>query len=129
VYNPDYECGMTTSFQTGLRNIDDDVDAVFMVLSDTFGFKPSLLDAMVKKMKSTGALLVSPVYEGKRGHPVLVSSELFPKFLNMGEDETMKVVIQRHDDQHEYVEGDIWTRIDLDTPGDYEKVKRLWASS
>ena len=128
VYNSYYEQGMTTSFQTGLRNIDD-VDAVFMVLSDTFGFKPSLLDEMVNKMESTGALLVSPVYEGKRGHPILVSNELFPEFLNMGENETMKNVIQRHEDRHEYVEGDIWTRIDLDTPEDYEKVKKLWASS
>ncbi len=128
VYNPDYEQGMTTSFQTGLRNIDDDVDAVFIVLSDTFGFRPSLLDEIVEKMESTGAKLVSPVYESKRGHPVLVSSELFSEFLNMSRDKTMKDVIQRHDEQHEYVDGDIWTRIDLDTPEDYEKVKKLWAN-
>ena len=50
VHNPDYEKGMTTSLKTGLRAIDEDVDAVLMVLSDTFGFKPSLLDSMEKKM-------------------------------------------------------------------------------
>jgi molybdenum cofactor cytidylyltransferase len=128
VHNPDYEKGMTTSFQTGLKSLSPETDAVYMVLSDTFGFKPELLEAMEEKMASTTALLVSPVYEGKLGHPVLVAYELFSEFLALGEDETMKDVVLRHEDEHEYVPGDIWTRIDLDTPEDYERVKRLWAN-
>ena len=128
VHNPDYEHGMTTSFQAGLRAIDPDVEAVFMVLSDTFGFNAALLDEMEQKMTSTTALLVSPVFEGKLGHPVLVARELFPEFLEKGKDETMKDVVLRHGDEHEYVPGDIWTRIDLDTPEDYEYVKKLWAA-
>ncbi len=128
VHNPDYEQGMTTSFRAGLRALDEDVDAVFMVLSDTFGFKPSLLDEMELKLASTTALLVSPIYEGRRGHPVLVAYELFQEFLGLGEGETMRDVVLRHEDEHEYVQGDIWTRIDLDTPEDYENVKRLWAT-
>ena len=128
VHNPEYEQGMTTSFQAGLRVVEPDIEAVFMVLSDTFGFKPALLDAMVKKMESEGALLVSPVFEGKRGHPVLVSRKLFPEFLKLGENETMKDIVQRHERDHRYVEGDIWSIIDLDTPEDYERVKKLWAT-
>ena len=50
VHNPDYEQGMTTSFQAGLRAIDTDVVAVFMVLSDTFGFNAVLLDEMEQKL-------------------------------------------------------------------------------
>jgi len=128
VHNPDYEQGMTTSFQVGLRALDDDVDAVFMVLSDTFGFKSSLLEEMELKLASTTVLLVSPIYDGRRGHPVLVAYELFKEFLGLGEGETMRDVVLRHEDEHEYVQGDIWTRIDLDTPEDYENVKRLWAT-
>ena len=79
-------------------------------------------------MDSTGALLVSPVYGGKRGHPILVSRRLFREFLNIREDETMKDIVQRHEREHEYVKGDIWTVIDLDTPDDYAKVKKLWAT-
>ena len=128
VHNPDYEQGMTTSFQAGLRAIDTDVVAVFMVLSDTFGFNAVLLDEMEQKMASTVALLVSPVYKGKLGHPVLIAYELFQEFLDIGKDETMKDVVIRHEDEHDYVLGDIWTRIDLDTPEDYEHVKKLWAT-
>lgn len=128
VHNPDYEQGMTTSFQAGLREIDADVNAVFMVLSDTFGFSTALLDAMELKMASTVDLIVSPVYDGKRGHPVLIAYELFQEFLEMNSSETMKDVVQRHEDEHTYVPGDIWTRTDLDTPEDYERVKKLWAN-
>jgi molybdenum cofactor cytidylyltransferase len=128
VQNPDYDRGMSTSFQTGLSLVGQYIDAVFMVLSDTFGFKPSILDEMVEKMDSSGALLVSPVYEGKLGHPILVSRRLFREFLNISEDETMKDIVQRHEREHEYVKGDIWTVIDLDTPDDYAKVKKLWAT-
>ena len=128
VHNPDYEQGMTTSFQAGLRAIDEDVEAVFMVLSDTFGFKPALLDQMELKMASTVDLIISPIFDGKRGHPVLIAVELFQEFLDLSSDETMRDVILRHEDEHSYVPGDIWTRIDLDTPEDYELLKKLWAN-
>lgn len=128
VYNPDYEKGMTTSFQAGLKALDPDVEAVFMVLSDTFGFNEYLLDRLEEKMCSTVALLVSPKYEGRRGHPVLVAYELFERFLAIGDDETMKDVVLRYEDEHEYITGDIWTTIDLDTPQDYERIKSLWVS-
>jgi molybdenum cofactor cytidylyltransferase len=126
VYNPDYKLGMTSSFQTGLRAIADKVDAVFMVLSDTFCFQKTLLDEMIQEMESTGALLVSPIFEGKRGHPVLIDRKLFPEFLDIREGENMRDIVLRHEDAHEYVAGDIWTRIDLNTPEDYAHVIKLW---
>jgi len=125
VHNPDHEKGMTTSFQTGLREIDS--NAAFMVLGDTFGFSETLLKRMEEEMRGhPEALLVSPVYKGRRGHPVLVRSPLFKEFLELGSDETMKDVVDRHEKMHRYVDGDIWTVTDLDTPEEYDKVKKLW---
>jgi molybdenum cofactor cytidylyltransferase len=109
-----------------LRVTPDDIDAVFIVLGDTFGFKKSLLDEMIQKIESSRTLLVSPIFEGKRGHPVLVDRKLFSEFLNIKEGQTMKDIILRHENNHAYVDGDIWTRIDLDTPDDYDYVKKLW---
>ncbi|TFH19375.1 nucleotidyltransferase family protein [Candidatus Bathyarchaeota archaeon] len=128
VHNSDYEKGMATSFQAGLRAVPEDIGAVYLVLSDTFGFKPSLLDELAQVMENdSNVLLVSPMHEGKRGHPVLVSRKLFPEFLNVGEGETMKDIVLRHEQDHQYVEGDMWTGIDLDTPDDYARAKKLWA--
>lgn len=127
VHNPGYDKGMATSFQAGLRALDPDVEAVFMVLSDTFGIDHELLEEMKGVLiDDQEALIVSPVYEGRRGHPVLFRKPLFDEFLGLGEDETMRDVVNRHENRHRYVEADIWCTVDLDTPEDYERVKRLW---
>ncbi len=129
VHNPDYEEGMTTSFQAGLRALDPEVDAVFMVLSDTFGFSTELLEWMADKMEDDlETLIVSPVYQWKRGHPVLFRRPLFEEFLGLEAGETMKDVVNHHNFRTKYVESDIWCRIDLNTPEDYERVKDLWSS-
>jgi len=128
VHNPEYEEGMTTSFRAGLRTLDSGVEAVFMVLSDTFVFSHGLLERMAEIMEGDPeALIVSPVFQGKRGHPVLFRRSLFEEFLGLEEGETMRDVVNRHDDWHRYVESDIWCTIDLDTPEDYERVKDLWS--
>lgn len=126
-HNPRYELGMTTSFQTGIKSIPGDIDAVFMVLSDTFGFKHEILSEMQELMESEpSAKIVSPMFEGKRGHPVLFRREILEEFLALDDSQTMKDVVKMHEDNHLYVEGSIWTNTDLDTPEDYERVKRLW---
>ena len=127
VDNPEYERGMTTSFQAGLRVLDPGVEAVFMVLSDTFGFSHELLEKMVEVMEEDSeALIVSPVYEGRRGHPVLLRSPLFSEFQGLRKGETMKDVVGRYEKEHRHVESDIWCRIDLNTSEDYERIKELW---
>ena len=129
VHNPDYEKGMTTSFQAGLSSLPDDVEAVFMVLSDTFGFKPELLEEMTAKMETNpDALIVSPRYESKRGHPVLFRRKVLDEFMALGDKETMKDVVNRNEAGHVYVESDIWATIDLDTPEDLERIRDLWVS-
>ena len=125
VHNPQYEEGMTTSFQVGLRSID--VDAVFLVLGDSFGFNQKLLQRMEQTLEDNPqAMLVSPRYKGMKGHPVLIRKSLFKEFLGISEKETMKTVIERHNDSHLFVEGDQWTVTDLDTKKDYDRIKELW---
>lgn len=127
VVNHCYVKGMTTSFQTGLRALDSSTDAVFMVLSDTFGYKKSLMERMSNVMeRNLGIHIVSPRFKGRRGHPVLIRKPLFKEFLKLGESETMKDVVNRYGKQHRYVEADEWCTIDLNTPEDYERILEMW---
>jgi CTP:molybdopterin cytidylyltransferase MocA len=99
-----------------------------MVLSDTFGFKRGLLARMVEALEeNVDALIVSPVHESKRGHPVLFRREILDEFRGLGDGETMKDVVNRHESKHIYVESDIWATIDLDTPDDLDRIRELWA--
>jgi len=125
VYNPNYEEGMTTSFQAGLRAAS--ADAVFLVLGDQLGLEPGLLLRMIDTMEGNpSALIVSPVYKGRRGHPTLFRRPLFGEILGLSGEETLRDIVLRHESGHRTVEGDELTIIDLDTPGDYDQALRLW---
>ena len=122
VINPDYEEGMTTSFKAGLSSVS--VDAVFLCLGDQAVLDPFLMDEMIDAMEADPeTLLVSPVHEGMRGHPVLFRKALFPEIMCLGRGKTLKDVVDGHKAHNLEVEGDVWCTLDIDTPEDYEKIK------
>ncbi|MCW3990009.1 MAG: nucleotidyltransferase family protein [Candidatus Bathyarchaeota archaeon] len=127
VPNPDYEEGMTSSFKTGLSRVS--VDAAFLCLGDQVVLDPVLMDRMIDAMEAhPEALIVSPVHEGKRGHPVLFRDTLFPEIMGLGSGDTMKDVVEGHGDRHMEVEGDVWCTLDMDTPEDYEMIRERLAA-
>lgn len=128
VHNPRHDEGMTTSFQAGLRAVD--ADAAFLVLGDQVGLTKNLLSTMIQVMvDDDDALIVSPRYGGRRGHPVLFRRSLFGEILALEPGESLRDVVARHEDGHRFVEGDMWTVIDLDTPEEYEAARELWSLS
>jgi molybdenum cofactor cytidylyltransferase len=123
-HNPDHEKGMTTSFQAGLRTISG-VNAAFLVLGDQLGLKPELLRRIIAAMEDIpSALIVSPIHDGKGGHPVLFRSSLFGEILALTG--TIKEVVDAHIGAHVNVEGGEWSTADFDTPAEFERVKRLF---
>lgn len=123
VYNASYEEGMTSSFQTGLK--ETNADAVFLILGDSFGLDPNLLKKMIDTLVTENALIVSPIYNGVKGHPVLFHSKIC-EIINKRKDTILKDIVIQNSDYHKTVEGSIWTSVDFDTPDDFEKVKELW---
>ncbi len=122
VLNPDYEEGMTSSFKTGLGSVS--VDAAFLCLGDQAVLDPVLMDMMIDALEADPeALIVSPVHEGRRGHPVLFRNALFPEIMGLGQGKTLKDVVEGHGDRHLEVEGDVWCTLDMDTPEDYERIR------
>jgi molybdenum cofactor cytidylyltransferase len=126
VHNPRHEEGMTTSFQAGLKAVE--ADAAFLVLGDQVGLDQRMLSSMVQALvEDEDALIVSPMYGERPGHPVLFRRSLFGEILSLRPGETMRDVVARHGGTHRHVEGDVWTVIDMDTPEEYEAARRLWS--
>jgi molybdenum cofactor cytidylyltransferase len=126
--NPEHEKGMTSSFQAGLRRVT--ADAAFLVLGDQLGLDPALLDEMAELMTSDPcALIISPVHNGRRGHPVLFRRALFNEILDLTDDETVKHVVLRHEKDHKSVRGSSWCTLDIDTPEDFEKAVKLFKAN
>ena len=122
VLNPYYEEGMTSSFKAGLNRVS--TDAAFLCLGDQVVLDSVLMDRMIDAMEAESeALIVSPVHEGRRGHPALFRKALFPEIMNLGRGKTLKDVVEGHGDHHLEVEGDVWCTLDMDTPDDYERIR------
>ena len=127
VLNPDYEEGMTSSFKTGLKSVS--AEAAFLVLGDQIGMEAELLDLMASKMDSDpDALIVSPVHEGRRGHPILFRQALFKEILGLKASESLRDVVQRYGDYHRLVRGSYYNVVDFDTLEEFKIVKRLFES-
>lgn len=126
VINKEYEVGMSSSFKTGLNQIGN-AEAVLLVLGDQPILDYNLINRMIELLeeKKSRALIVSPVHKGKKGHPLLFSKGLFREIMGLKKNETIRDIVHRHSDALLTIESDEWTLIDIDTPLDLEKAKRL----
>ena len=119
VVNENYREGMVSSFKKGLEQIKN-CDAVFLALGDQPFVDRDFLMKAVDAWKE-GAKVVSPVYKGKKGHPVLFDQSLFNEIFSLREHEMIRDVIHRHGDKHHLVEAGEWAVTDLDTPESFRK--------
>ncbi|OGV96886.1 hypothetical protein A2W24_03715 [Microgenomates group bacterium RBG_16_45_19] len=126
VVNERYEEGMTSSFKTGLKQTGS-VDATFLILGDEPILDWKFLNAMEEEMekRQDEASIISPIYKGKKGHPILFHRRLFEEILGLKDKEVMRDVIHRHIGQLLTVEAPQWTIMDIDTPDDFARMSRF----
>ncbi len=117
---------MSTSVRAGIRALKPEIQAALLVLADQPALSPDLLQAMVARYYATGARLVAPYHEGRRGNPVLFDSDLFPELLSIEGDQGARAVIARHKDAVVQVEiEDSKAFMDVDTHQDYEAMRTM----
>lgn len=92
--NPDYgHTQMYYSICMGLNYIEDLCDRVF-VMPAKF---PMFLPDTIQRMMDSRAMIACPVFEGKRGHPVLVSKETISGLLNYKGDRGLRGALRQPD--------------------------------
>ena len=110
----DYERGFTYSFKEGLKEVKGS-GAVLLALGDQPFLDTKFLNGMVEKSRSEDVKIISPEYEGSLGHPVIFSEEVFDDILSLKEDETIKKVLDDHQEDLITVKGGNWTLLDVDS--------------
>ena len=122
VHNSEFEAGeMLSSVQAGVRALPDDCKAFFLLPGDQPLVQPFTFVALARSFQEADASLALPVYEGKRGHPVLISAHLIPEILALGGGDTLKTALTRHrDPTAEIAVADSGVVSDIDTPEDFE---------
>lgn len=125
VINEAWAQGMSTSLGTGLHALRQEVGAALIVLADQPALTPGLLQALVDRHRATGAPIVAPLYQGRRGNPVLFDRSLFSELLAVEGDRGGRDLLARHRHEIEYVEfDDPAVILDLDTRQDYEQARK-----
>jgi molybdenum cofactor cytidylyltransferase len=119
--NQNYPKGMTSSFKEGLEKFKK-FDAVFLALCDQPMVDRDFLAKAIDAWKA-GAKIVSPVHNGKKGHPVLFDRSLFKEILTLENGELIRDVIHRHEEDHHLIEAGEWAVTDLDTPENLREFK------
>jgi molybdenum cofactor cytidylyltransferase len=130
-HNPDYESGgMLSSVQTGVRALPAECVAFFLALGDQPMVSHQTLRDLLSARQNISSSLTLPVFEGKRGHPVLFAAHCATEILALPADATLKNVVLRHAaDTCETPVDDPAILADVDTPEDYEHTLRLWEKS
>lgn len=136
VVNHQTHLGMSTSLRAGLEALPPEAAGAFIVLGDQPFFPPEVFQALLAAWRDDPApgeegreevLIAAPVYNGRRGHPVLFSSRLFPELMSLEGDQGGREVLARHRDRTRLVPLDsplaAW---DVDTPDDLERLREAY---
>lgn len=74
---PEWELGPGASLRCGLAALAPGTDAAVVVLADGPTLAPEAVDRVLEAWRDGDAVLVAAGYEGARGHPIVVSRELW----------------------------------------------------
>jgi molybdenum cofactor cytidylyltransferase len=72
-YNSNYKDGMLSSVKCGFRSLPSAFDAVLVFQGDQPLITPLAINTVIKAYKKSKAGIVIPLFENKRGHPLLIS--------------------------------------------------------
>jgi molybdenum cofactor cytidylyltransferase len=118
--NSNYLQGMSTSIITGLNLIDSRARAVVIALGDQPLVDSQTINSLIEAFVAHKKGVAIPVYQGRRGHPVIFSIKYKGELLKLKGDIGGREIIDRHpDDVLEVVVNCEGVVIDIDTMDDY----------
>jgi molybdenum cofactor cytidylyltransferase len=117
VNNPNYEQGLSTSLITGLRSVDKTADAVIICLGDMPLVTCAGIKQLIKEFEPDASKEICvPIYQGKRGNPILWSRRFINEMLQLEGDVGAKHLLFKYDDiVHEVPMQDSGVLLDFDT--------------
>ena len=122
--NPHYRQGMSTSIITGLNQIDSRAQAVMVALGDQPFIDSEPINSLMEAFIANNKGIAIPVYQGKRGHPVIFNIKYKGELLRLRGDIGGREIIDRHPDDVLEVAVDCeGVCIDIDTMDNYTRTK------
>ncbi len=129
VVNPHYALGKSTSIKAGLFELGPEVTDVMLLAVDQ-PRPPEIVARVVDSHVSAGALITSPRYRGRGGHPLIFSAALREELAAIAEEsQGVRAVFRAHAaNVNEVHIDDPVIRLDLNTPEDYRRAKTRYGA-
>ena len=122
VKNDQYQQGMFTSMQAGLRELPRKTRIVMIAVCDQPRLKRETVETLIEKFEKERHKILIPSYNGRQGHPPLLRAEYVKDILAMGRSMTLKHFYGEHaDDIARLVVEDEGVLIDIDDRETYER--------
>jgi molybdenum cofactor cytidylyltransferase len=126
VYNKDYNFGQTSSFKAGLAKVSSDSEGVLLLPVDYAFIRPETIDYLISQFrKASSSRITIPSFDGKKGHPLLFKSSLYPEYLALSNDVGINTIGQKYPNETQIIPvsdgGVIKT---FNTPEEFEQNKQ-----
>lgn len=122
--NQDFKAGMSSSIKCGIRNAPTETEGFMLLLGDQPFIGSDVIDKLIDSFFAGRHGIVVPVYEGRRGHPIIFDARYREEMLSIDDEVARKVV---HKYAHDILEVPIDTPsvlLDIDAPHDYQEAKK-----
>ncbi|PYT66177.1 MAG: hypothetical protein DMG41_28895 [Acidobacteria bacterium] len=103
IINAQWEKGQLSSIQAAVRKLPAGTDGVLVFLIDHPLISSALVGELIAQFYKSKKPIVLPVYEGRRGHPVIFSASLYPELLRAPLETGARAVVWAHADEVEEV--------------------------
>jgi molybdenum cofactor cytidylyltransferase len=121
-FNENYRRGMLSSVQCGFRNLPAEYDAVLVFPGDQPLIEPEVINRVIESYRETGKGIIIPVFDNKRGHPLLISFKYRDVVDTLPDEEGLRVLAAKYkDDVYEVKTNSPGILKDFDTKEDYLK--------
>ena len=114
--------GMSSSIIKGMHSVINS-KAVLITPADIPFIPTSVINALIKYFEMNKPKIIIPTYNRRRGHPILISSDLFPEVLTISEElRGLKEITTKYSDKIVYLPVEAKGIIrDIDTKEDLQK--------
>ena len=122
VLNAEWQRGQLSSIQAAIRSLPSGTEGLVLCPVDHPLVSASLVSDLIEAFDVHQPAVALPIFEGRRGHPVIFSSRLYDELLNAPEDKGARAVVWAHANEIAEVateeEGCV---LNLNDPGAFQK--------
>jgi molybdenum cofactor cytidylyltransferase len=120
VINKNPERGQLSSIKLALNQLDSACEGCMIWPVDQPAVSKRVVDGLIQQFLNSHAPIALPIFGGKRGHPAIFRSTLFPEFLEARLEEGPKqIILSRLEECVLLPTNESATIEDIDTPEDY----------